>query len=257
MPFRHSEPTRTAALSLVDAGCPVVEAANRTGVSWSTLYEWLHDRGTPPARALPRYCWRCAPTRVQPPDPGAYAHLLGLYLGDGHIVRGPRNVYALRIFCADAWPGLADECEQVIRAIVVNRVHRTNRAGCRSISAYSKHWLCYFPQHGPGKKHLRPIVLEPWQLEIVAAHPGRLLRGLFHSDGWRGQNVAVHRRKGETIRYRYPRYEFTNKSEDIRGICTDTLDLLGIAWRPNGRYRISVARRDAVAALDEHVGPKY
>jgi hypothetical protein len=24
-----------------------------------------------------------------------------------------------------------------------------------------------FPQHGPGRKHERPIVLEPWQLEIV------------------------------------------------------------------------------------------
>ncbi|MFI9836970.1 helix-turn-helix domain-containing protein [Nonomuraea sp. NPDC051941] len=45
-----------------------------------------------------------------------------------------------------------------------------------------------FPQHGPGKKHERPIVLEPWQREIVSAHPGRFVRGLIHSDGWRGTN---------------------------------------------------------------------
>ena len=57
-------------------------------------------------------------------------------------------------------------------------------------------------------------------------------------------------------RYRYTRYEFTNKSEDIRGICTDALDRLGIEWRANGAFRISVNRRAAVAALDEHVGPK-
>ncbi|MGI8537601.1 MAG: hypothetical protein ACR2K2_14215 [Mycobacteriales bacterium] len=66
------------------------------------------------------------------------------------------------------------------------------------------------------------------------------------------------KRSGATVvRYRYPRYEFTNKSDDIRGICGEALDLLGIAWRPNGPWRISVARRAAVAALDEHVGPKY
>ena len=57
-------------------------------------------------------------------------------------------------------------------------------------------------------------------------------------------------------RYRYPRYEFTNRSEDIRRLCTDALDRLGIAWRPNGALRISVNRREAVAALDAHVGPK-
>ena len=93
---------------------------------------------------------------------------------------------------------------------------------------------------------------------MVAEHPGRLLRGLFHSDGWRGNNVAVHRAEdGFVTRYRYPRYEFTNKSADIRALCTDALDLLAIPWRPNGQIRISVARRAAVAALDQHVGSKH
>lgn len=47
------------------------------------------------------------------------------------------------------------------------------------------HWPCLFPQHGPGRKHERPIVLEHWQREIVEQHPGPFLRGLFHSDGCR------------------------------------------------------------------------
>ncbi|MCW2613838.1 MAG: transcriptional regulator [Frankiales bacterium] len=81
--------------------------------------------------------------------------------------------------------------------------------------------------------------------------------GLFHSDGWRGENVAVRRAGDTVVRYRYPRYELTSKSDDIRGLCGDALDLLGIAWRPNGPWRISVARREAVTALDEHVGPKH
>lgn len=131
------------------------------------------------------------------------------------------------------------------------------KQGCHDQQTWWNHWPCLIPQHGPGKKHDRPIVLEPWQQDIVAAHPGRLLRGLFHSDGWRGDNVAVHRREGHVTRYRYPRYEFTNRSADIRELCTQALDRLDIAWRPNGPWRISVNRRGAVAALDEHVGPKH
>jgi hypothetical protein len=35
------------------------------------------------------------------------------------------------------------------------------------------------------------------------------------------------------------------------------LDWLGVAWRFSRRNVISVARREAVARLDEFVGPKY
>lgn len=58
------------------------------------------------------------------------------------------------------------------------------------------------------------------------------------------------------MRYRYARYEFTDLSADIRAICTQALDRLEIPWRPNG-IRITVNRRAAVAALDEHVGPEH
>ena len=40
------------------------------------------------------------------------------------------------------------------------------------------------------------------------------------------------------------------------GLCQDSLDALGIGWRMCRPNMLSVARRDAVAALDEHVGPK-
>jgi hypothetical protein len=50
-----------------------------------------------------------------------------------------------------------------------------------------------FPQHGPGRKHLRTIELEPWQRVIVTENPGDFARGLFHSDGYRGINrVRAH-----------------------------------------------------------------
>ena len=256
MPFRHSEPLRLVAVARVRAGESPVEVSRSIGVSPTSVYAWLHALAPDLVRA-PVECCRCAGNETLPRDPAAYAHLLGLYLGDGCLSRMPR-AWRLRITCDNGWPGLADEAEAVIRQVSGNRVQRVRKPGCQDVQAYSQHWLCLFPQHGPGKKHERPILLEPWQRQVVAEHPGRFLRGLFHSDGWRGHNVAVHRAPdGFVTRYRYSRYEFTNKSADIRGLCTDALDLLGIAWRANGAFRISVNRRAAVAALDEHVGAKY
>ncbi|MFG1885174.1 hypothetical protein [Micromonospora sp. NPDC049102] len=108
------------------------------------------------------------------------------------------------------------------------------------------------PQHGPGKKHDRPIVLADWQLSLVESHPGDFVRGLFHSDGCRFANRVTVRGK----EYVYPRYMFVNESTDIMGLCPWSLDLLGIAWRMNRRNCLSVARRDAVATLDQNTGPK-
>jgi hypothetical protein len=54
-----------------------------------------------------------------------------------------------------------------------------------------------------------------------------------------------------------PRYLFVNKSADILGLCGDTLDRLGVTWRFSKPTTISVAKREAVARLDEFVGPKY
>jgi hypothetical protein len=45
-----------------------------------------------------------------------------------------------------------------------------------------------FPQHGPGRKHLRRILLAAWQRRMAVRHPGALLRGLIQSDGSRFLN---------------------------------------------------------------------
>lgn len=254
MPFRHPTAVRRRAVALVQQGLLPALAARLVGVNPTTVYVWLHADaphlvGSPDAR-----CWRCRPTVVA--DHDAYAYLLGLYLGDGWLTVRDRGT-SLSVACCDDYPGLQRECEEAMRSLLATSVSRVRRSGCQEIKSYSCHWPCVFPQHGDGKKHSRPIVLEPWQQSVVAQHPGRLLRGLFHSDGWRGENVAVHRQDGAVTRYRYPRYQFSNLSDDIRGICAAALDELGIAWRPVGRHVISVARREAVAALDQHVGPKY
>ena len=138
-----------------------------------------------------------------------------------------------------------------------SRVCRVQRPGCTEVKSYSQHWPCVFPQHGPGKKHLRKIALATWQREICSRFPGDLARGLFHSDGCRITNRVRRALAGGDRWYEYPRYMFSNESEDILEICGDVLDQLGVDWRYSRRNVISVARREAVARLDEFVGPKY
>jgi hypothetical protein len=163
----------------------------------------------------------------------------------------------LWIYCADAWPRIQHEGRQAISAVMPSTsVSVVQRTGCVAVKSFTKHWPCLFPQHGPGRKHTRLIVLEPWQDELVAQHTGAFLRGLFHSDGCRMTNWARRTTGGEVRRYEYPRYFFTNKSPDILGLCSASLDRLGIAHRFPRRDTISVARREAVAALDAVVGPK-
>lgn len=112
------------------------------------------------------------------------------------------------------------------------------------------------PQHGPGRKHERPIILEDWQRAVVEDHPGPFLRGLFHSDGCRVDNWTRRVVAGEPKIYRYPRWQFCNASQDIRELCCWALDLVEIPWRQSNVRVISVSRRAAVARLDELIGLK-
>jgi hypothetical protein len=115
-----------------------------------------------------------------------------------------------------------------------------------------------FPQHSPGRKHLRVISLLDWQLELTCRYPRQLLRGLIHSDGCRTVNrFRTKLPSGRIAEYEYPRYFFSNLSADIRGIFCDHCDLLGIRWTQSNPRNISIAHRASVALLDEFVGPKF
>lgn len=256
----HGPEVRQKALTLLRDGVSNREVARRMGIPLGTIGYWLHmdraKRGECPGKGPSRPCPRCDGREL---DEAAYAYLLGLYLGDGHISQHVTvRVPSLSITCSDTWPGLMDECETAMRGVFPdNSVCRVRRSGCADVKLYSKHLYCLFPQHGPGKKHDRPIVLADWQRDIVAAHPWELVRGLIHSDGCRITNWATRTVGGETKRYEYPRYFFTNKSADILRLFTGTLDNLGVEWRKANARNISVAKKASVALMDTHVGPKY
>ncbi|MBO8198108.1 helix-turn-helix domain-containing protein [Streptomyces smyrnaeus] len=251
--------TRRRALALVAQGRSLNSVSKQTGISRWCLRSWqqrLH-----PSRRCTTTCERCSSPPRPPADVAAYSYLLGLYLGDGCVSRLART-YTLRIACADVWPGLIDACEQAMRLVrPENKVCRVQRPGCVNVTAYSSHWPCLFPQHGPGRKHGRRIVLAPWQQEIVDVYPWELIRGLVHSDGCRITNWTTRMVGGQRKRYEYPRYFFTNKSDDVRQIYCRTLDQVGVEWKVTKRgaepYNISVARRASVALMDAHVGAKY
>lgn len=142
------------------------------------------------------------------------------------------------------WPGLLEECTRAIREVRPhNSVFRVQNDGCVVVSSCSTHWPCLFPQHGPGRKHLRRIALEPWQQQLVEAHPWELIRGPVHSDGCRFTNWTTRVVGGARKRYEYPRYLATNKSADILHICGPLLDKVGVEWklitRSDSVYHIS------------------
>jgi hypothetical protein len=236
------------------------EVSELTGVPVGTIRNWRNRRfaGKPkPPFAEEETCPQCGgPVHETSGLPiESYSYLLGVYLGDGCVTRNGSS-WALRVYLDASYPGIVREVCEAIHAIRTDRTpmvapHRD--CNCVVVHSTWRPWLCLFPQHGVGRKHTREIQLADWQAEIVDIAPGLFLRGLIHTDGWRGVN-RVHA-KGRN--YEYPRYQFSNRSDDIRGLFTSACDKLGIKWRPWTRYHVSVAQRDSVALLDSFVGPKY
>ena len=244
----YSDSIRRQALAVLSKASSVSEASRLTGINRATLREW---RDHPSPRRLE--CPRCEDGLL---DPAAYAALLGFYLGDGHIARMARH-YALRVSCDVAYSRIINDVEALMLAVHPGRpVFKVKAPGCVVVNSNWMHWPCLFPQHGPGRKHERPISLEDWQRSIVEAYPAAFLRGLFHSDGSRFENSVRRVVTGDWKRYDYPRWQFTNHSADIRELCCWALDLAGVPWRQSNRFVISVSTRAGVARLDQLIGMK-
>jgi hypothetical protein len=221
-------------------------SAAREGL-WVRVPPAVPDQVDPGIRccATPRDVAGCANERELGPE---YAYLLGLYLGDGTLSPGRRNVWHLPISLDARYPQIIARGQQAIADVGGRRVGATARPGCVVISSYWKHWVCVFPQHGPGHKHERSIKLEGWQRSLVVMHPGHFLGGLIESDGCR----VLNRVKGHV----YPRYFFSNLSADIRGLFVWAAGMVGVESRAAGPRNVAVSRRASVAILDRLVGPK-
>jgi len=195
----------------------------------------------------------------KPPDEWSYALLLGLFLGDGCLSQMPRT-WTMRISMDAAYPDLIEQAVMATQLVAINsRVTTRNVTGseCVVVGCCWKGWPDAIPQHGPGHKHTRPIVLAPWQQEIVDRHPWPFLRGLLHSDGCRTINrFSTKLPSGRVANHEYPRWFFSNLSDDIRELFCRTCEAVGVRWTQSNPRNISVSHRDSVAKLDEFVGLK-
>lgn len=239
----RSATEHNAVRQLIAAGENDCAIARQTGIPRRTIWEWRHR---PPSI---RTHGKCCSHDFSDLPPNAYSYLLGLYLGDGCISRQPR-CWILRIVLDVKYPAIIARCRAAIDAVMTEQHAgaRTRSDNCVEVYQYSKHWPCLFPQHGPGKKHHRPIRLEPWQTALVNQATEEFVRGLIDSDGCR---VVANDRGVRSVRY-----HFSNRSDDIRGLYCAALDRLGLPWTRNSRYEIAVYRKAATARLDEFVGPK-
>jgi hypothetical protein len=192
-------------------------------------------------------CW--GPTSLVRFTAGHYAELLGLYLGDGHISVLART-QRLRLMLDAKYPVIVEDAAELLaRVVPENKIGRQYPHQRRMVTlhAYHGHWTCLFPQHGPGKKHDRPIDLEPWQHELVRQAPWSFLRGCIRSDGC----VFINR----TGKYSYESYDFANHSKDILALFVSTCALVGVECRVYERS-VRINRRASVALMLEHVGRK-
>lgn len=195
----------------------------------------------------------------EPPDQESYSHLLGLYLGDGWIWNAGRT-YGLRLALDAQYPQIIDRARAAMAATELPRtVSVMPKQGTASVvvTAYSARWPEAFPQHGPGRKHDRRIVLASWQEDLVDRHPEAFVAGLIASDGCRCVNrFRTRLPSGRVAEYAYPRYFFSNESADIRALFCRACDRVGVRWTQSNRRNISVAQRASVARLDAFVGEK-
>ncbi len=239
---------------LLGRGLSDYEIARRTGVPRATVANWRHRpfrvRRAPPPPPPPD--WR-------PTDERAYAYLLGLYLGDGCIwVPAGGHWASLRVYLDARYPLIVAEARDAFSRVVPSApVRQHPKEGCVVLSASSSIWPVAFPQHGPGRKHTRPIELVDWQRELTPRHSKALLRGLIHSDGCRCVNrFTIRLPKGGAREYAYVRYFFSNHSLGIQRIFSSHCELLGIRWTQSRPFMLSVSDRRSVALLDSFIGPK-
>jgi Homeodomain-like domain len=244
-----------AALRLLRSGASPTEAGRILGIPRSTVRDWSYGKGAGPLRRSRSAVVPCMDHEFGELDASRYAYLLGMYLGDGYLSRHHRGVFHLRIALDSRYPVIVEECRLAVEAVAPNNrasVYQRRDGNCVEVSSYWRHWPCLVPQHGPGRKHERRIQLVSWQRSLVNNAPTALLRGLIHSDGCR---IIATERKGNYVR-RAPRYGFSNRSEDILQLFASTCEQLGIHYTRSSAKQIAIYSKDAVARLDEFVGPK-
>jgi hypothetical protein len=137
------------AMDLIEKSLSDCEISRLTGIPRPTARDWRRGCSKRPRFDPGELCPRCGHLRhdLKALPARSYAHLLGMYLGDGAISEHPRT-YALRIAPDMGWPAIIAECDSAMRDVFPsNRVSRCQPDPCAQY-LHSRQLVCLFPQHG-------------------------------------------------------------------------------------------------------------
>jgi hypothetical protein len=251
-------------LKIKDSGMSIIDMSILLQVPKTTIRDWVSGRsGSKYLKTI---------SSEEPIDPvlqltqlnpslsneerySIYSFILGLYLGDGCIVK---------IRTTKRFGITLDKKYDKLNSLVIDSfgklfgkspyVHdRSLRKGiknnCIDVYYHSKSVGNIFPHEGVGKKHLREISIAEWQHEII--DPVNIVKGLIFSDGYyskcRGRDFIG----------------FDNRSLDICNILIRYLGILGINCsfcigncRTGKVYRVAVYSKEHVNKLMSLIGNK-
>jgi hypothetical protein len=128
------------AKTLSDLGILDRENAEICGVSVGAIRKWRYGSRRNGNRNRHEDVPRCPRCHGRPLDEKAYAYMLGLYLGDGHLILARKGVWVLSITCCDGWPGIMEQARLAMSAVMPSsKVFARARTGCTDIKSTSKH----------------------------------------------------------------------------------------------------------------------
>ena len=124
------------------------EVAEITAVPIGTIRKWRTGARRGARKARRADCPRCT---GRPLDEPAYSYLLGLYLGDGWLTRGRKDVFALNIACCDDWRGLLAAAQSAMSAVMpMSKVFGVQRIGMTEVKRPRSTGRACFRSMGPG-----------------------------------------------------------------------------------------------------------
>src|SRR5688572_27746901 len=104
--------------ALIASGANDCEVARITGIPRRTVLDWRRTRRWE-AFSYEAECTACGAAAHRFGDlPAEYVYLLGMYLGDGYIVRSRKGTYRLIVAMDGAYPGIIAECCRAVAAVV-------------------------------------------------------------------------------------------------------------------------------------------
>jgi hypothetical protein len=171
--MQYDKHSYDAVVSLLGSGLSDYRIAALTGIGRGTVRRW-RVTGCPPLSVEHRQLeadWKVT-------DGRAYCYLLGAYLGDGTVC--VQKGKWLQIVNDRRYSGITREiCEAMAVTFPGRppRVHPSTIGESDVLCISHPAVVRAFPQHGPGRKHLSPIVLADWQAELTQTYPDALIRG--------------------------------------------------------------------------------